>query len=51
MKTESKHASQWSQYHINLFFTEVKKFKYDSSYLKQKQIMENDLSYWESIRD
>ena len=28
-----------------------KKFKYDSSYLKQKQIMENDLSYWESIRD
>lgn len=33
------------------FFTDVKKFKYDSSYLKQKQIMENDLSYWESIRD
>ena len=24
VKTESKHAPQWSQYHINLFFTDVK---------------------------
>ena len=24
VKTESKDASQWSQYHIKLFFTDVK---------------------------